>query len=331
MGTPRLAAVRPERKVTRPVTPQRLLGARDVSLVGAPTDIGASVIGARLGPGALRVAGIKAALEAFGNDVVDCGDIAGPDNPMLPPVDGYRHLPEVISWNETLHDAVLAELVKGRLPITLGGDHCLAVGSISAVARFCREQGKPLRVLWFDAHADFNTASITPSGNMHGMPVACLLGIGPAGLVELAGQTPAMTHDEVRQIGLRSVDSGEKELLHEVGVECFDMRYIDELSMRKVMKRALAGLADDAHLHVSLDLDFIDPGIAPGVGTPVRGGPSYREAQLCMEMVADTGRLGSIDIVELNPALDQRNATAELAVDLIESLFGKSTLLRMQQ
>lgn len=317
-------------EVPQLVTSVRLLEAQSVSLIGAPTDIGASVIGARLGPGALRVAGIRDALEAFGNDVVDCGDIPGPDNPMLPPVNGYRHLPEVIKWNETLHDVILAELNKGRLPITLGGDHCLAVGSISAVARFCREQGKDLRVLWFDAHADFNTASITPSGNMHGMPVACLLGRGPQGLIELSGATPAMSNEQVRQIGLRSVDQGEKELLHEVGVECFDMRYIDEVSMRKVMKRALEGVGENTHLHVSLDLDFIDPRIAPGVGTPVVGGPTYREAQLCMEMVADTARLGSIDIVELNPALDTRNTTAQLAVDLIESLFGKSTLVRMQ-
>ena len=300
-----------------------------ISLIGAPTDIGASVIGARLGPGALRVAGLQQALENFGHTVVDVGDLTGPDNPQLAPVDGYRHLPEVIQWNQTLHDAVHTELSQDRLPVTMGGDHCLAVGSISAVARHCREQGKPVRVLWFDAHADFNTASITPSGNLHGMPVACLLGHGPDGLTGMAGATPALDHTEVRQIGLRSVDQGEKELLHEVGIECYDMRFIDEIGMRGTLAKALEGLDPDTHLHVSLDLDFIDPEVAPGVGTPVRGGPTYREAQLCMEMIADTGLLGSIDIVELNPALDSRNATAELAVDLIESLFGKSTLLRM--
>jgi arginase (EC 3.5.3.1) len=277
------------------------------------------------------VAGLTRALEAFGHQVHDRGDLTGPDNPMLPPVDGYRHLPEVIQWNQTLHDAVRAEIAGGHLPIVLGGDHCLAVGSISAVARHCREQGKPLRVLWFDAHADFNTASITPSGNLHGMPVACLLGHGPAGLTGMAGSTPALSHDEVRQVGLRSVDQGEKHLLREVGIECYDMRRLDEIGMRKTMKKVLEDLPEDAHLHVSLDLDFIDPDIAPGVGTPVRGGPTYREASLCMEMIADTGRLGSIDIVELNPALDHRNATAELAVDLIESLFGKSTLLHMDR
>jgi len=302
-----------------------------ISLIGAPTDIGASVIGARLGPGALRVAGIQQALEAFGHDVVDRGDLTGPDNPLLPPVNGYRHLPEVIAWNQSLHDAVHAELVQQRLPITLGGDHCLAVGSISAVARHCREQGRPLRVLWFDAHADFNTASITPSGNMHGMPVACLLGHGPEGLLGMAGTTPALDHTEVRQVGLRSVDQGEKHLLHEVGIECYDMRRLDEIGMRKTMKRVLDDMDEGTHLHVSLDLDFLDPEIAPGVGTPVRGGPTYREAQLCMEMIADTGALASIDIVELNPALDHRNSTAKLAIDLIESLFGKSTLVRMDR
>ena len=230
-----------------------------ISLIGAPTDIGASVIGARLGPGALRVAGIQQALEAFGHDVVDRGDLTGPDNPLLPPVNGYRHLPEVIAWNQSLHDAVHAELVQQRLPITLGGDHCLAVGSISAVARHCREQGRPLRVLWFDAHADFNTASITPSGNMHGMPVACLLGHGPEGLLGMAGTTPALDHTEVRQVGLRSVDQGEKHLLHEVGIECYDMRRLDVIGMRKTMKRVLDDMEEGTHLHVSLDLDFLDP------------------------------------------------------------------------
>jgi len=302
-----------------------------VSLIGAPTDVGASVIGARLGPGALRVAGIEDALSAFGAKVDDVGDLEGPANPLLPPVAGYRHLPEVIEWNTAVHDACYGELKRGHLPVLMGGDHSLAIGSISAVARYCREEGRSLRVLWFDAHADFNTAAITPSGNLHGMPVACLLGRGPDGLIDLAGRVPALDHTEVRQIGLRSVDAGEKQHLHEMGVEVFDMRFLDEIGMRKTMKRALEGIDESTHLHVSLDLDFIDPEIAPGVGTPVRGGPTYREAQLCMEMIADTGRFGSIDIVELNPALDLRNDTAELAVDLLESLFGKSTLQRVHE
>jgi arginase len=234
----------------------------------------------------------------------------------------------VVEWNQSLHDAVYAELQLGRMPIVLGGDHCLGIGSISAVARHCRNVGKKLRVLWLDAHADFNTSALTPSGNIHGMPVACLCGFGPRELIEIGGQVPAISPKWVRQIGIRSVDAGEKRFVHEQNIEVFDMRYIDEMGMRAAMELALALMDANTHLHVSFDVDFLDPDIAPGVGTTVRGGPSYREAQLCMEMIADTGRMGSMDVMELNPALDERNRTAEVAVDLIESLFGKSTLMR---
>ena len=299
-----------------------------LSLIGAPTDIGAGARGASMGPEALRVAGIKATLESHGLEVLDRGNVNGPANPWLPPVDGYRHLHEVVAWNRAVHEAVHAELALGRLPILLGGDHCLGIGSISAVARHCREAGKKLRVLWLDAHADFNTSVLTPSGNIHGMPVACLCGHGPQALIEIGGTVPALNPKSVRQIGIRSVDVGEKRLVHEVGLEVFDMRYIDEMGMRHTMELALATLDDKTHLHVSFDVDFLDPDIAPGVATTVPGGPTYREAQLCMEMIADTGRLASLDVMELNPALDIRNRTAELAVDLIESLFGKSTLMR---
>ena len=299
-----------------------------VSLIGVPTDIGAGTLGARMGPDALRVAGLAQAIAQFGLDVKDCGNLDGPANPWQPAVNGFRHLPEVVKWNQVLHDAMVAELQDGRLPIMLGGDHCLGIGSISAVAKHCRDTGKKLRVLWFDAHADFNTATLTPSGNIHGMPVACLCGHGPQGLIEIGGHIPAINAKDIRQIGIRSVDEGEKRMVHDMGIDVFDMRFIDETGMRHAMELALALIGQDTHLHVSLDVDFLDPDIAPGVGTTVRGGPTYREAQLCMEMVADTGRLASLDIVELNPALDVRNRTAELAVDLIESLFGKSTLMR---
>jgi len=299
-----------------------------IALIGAPTDIGAGARGASMGPEALRVAGLQTVLENHGLRVSDLGNLSGPANPWRPPVQGYRHLAEVRNWNTTLHTAVHQALQAGQLPIVLGGDHCLGMGSISAVARHCREAGKQLRVLWLDAHADFNTAELTPSGNIHGMPVACLCGHGPAELTGIGGHTPAITPDVVRQIGIRSVDPGEKRLVHAVGLEVFDMRYIDEMGMRHTMEQALMGLDDNTHLHVSFDVDFLDPEIAPGVGTTVPGGPTYREAQLCMEMIADTGRLGSLDVMELNPALDVRNRTAELAVDLIESLFGKSTLMR---
>jgi len=299
-----------------------------VRLIGAPTDIGAGSRGARMGPDALRVAQLAEALQAQGQHVVDSGNLSGPENPWQDPVQGYRHLAEVSRWNQSVHDAVLLALDAGQLPLLLGGDHCLAIGSISAVARHCRAQGKTLRVLWLDAHADFNTSALTPSGNLHGMPLACLCGLGPPPLTGLSGQTPALASTGVRQIGIRSVDPGEKRLVHAHALDVFDMRHIDEVGMRATMQQALAGMDANTHLHLSFDVDFLDPAIAPGVATTVPGGPSYREAQLCMEMVADCGRLASLDIMELNPALDERNRTAELAVDLVASLFGKSTLMR---
>lgn len=299
-----------------------------VSLIGAPTDIGAGHLGARLGPEALRIAGLHEALVGRGIDVVDRGNLDGPRNPWQPPTEGYRHLPEVIAWNRAVMDAVLAELRGGRVPILLGGDHSLGLGSITAVARHCRDTGKQLRVLWLDAHADFNTSEVTPSGNVHGMPVACLCGLGPHELTHLGGDAPAMRADQIRQIGIRSVDEGEKRLVQSHGLDVYDMRYIDEVGMKRAMEEALHGVDEDTHLHVSFDVDFLDPGIAPGVGTTVPGGPNYREAQLVMEMIADSGRMASLDIMELNPVLDTRNQTALLAVDLVESLFGKSTLMR---
>ncbi|KRG38412.1 arginase [Stenotrophomonas panacihumi] len=299
-----------------------------VSLIGVPTDIGAGHRGARMGPEALRIAGLGEALVARGVDVRDIGNIDGPRNPWAAPVAGYRHLQEVVDWNRALMEATYAELADGRMPIMLGGDHCLAMGSITAVSRWCRAQGRKLRVLWLDAHSDFNTSEVTPSGNVHGMPVACLCGLGPRELTHLGGDAPALQPEQVRQIGIRSVDPEEKRLIKQHRIDVYDMRYIDENGMKRTVEAALAGLDEDTHLHVSFDVDFLDPSIAPGVGTTVPGGPNYREAQLVMEMIADTGRLGSLDIVELNPVIDNRNLTAELAVDLVESLFGKSTLMR---
>lgn len=299
-----------------------------VSLIGAPTDIGAGARGVSMGPEALRVANLDTALISHGIDVKDCGNIQGPANPWQPPVDGYRHLPEAIEWNQLVHDAVYRELKDGRMPILMGGDHSLGLGSIAAVARYCRDVGKDLQILWLDAHTDFNTAAMTPSGNIHGMPVASLCGFGAKELVEMSGHVPAIKPAQVRQIGIRSVDAEEKRFVHEQGLEVYDMRYIDENGMRHTMEQALKGMTDNTHLHVSFDVDFLDPSIAPAVGTTVMGGPTYREAQLCMEMIADTGLMASLDIMELNPALDEHNRTAVVAVDLVESLFGKSTLMR---
>ena len=299
-----------------------------VSIFGVPTDVGAAHRGASMGPEALRVANLADAISRRDVEVRDLGDVVGPRNPLTGPVDGYRHLEEVAAWNQAVFDMSSRELAAGRMPIMLGGDHCLAIGSIAAVAAHARAQGKKLRVLWLDAHADFNTSDITPSGNVHGMPVACLCGLGPDVLVNLGAPGPALKADEIRQIGIRSVDRGEKQLVKEHGLDIYDMRYIDEIGMRRVMEEALEGVDADTHLHVSFDVDMLDPSIAPGTGTRVPGGVNYREAQLIMEMIADTGRMASLDLVEVNPALDKRNATARLAVQLVESLFGKSTLMR---
>ncbi|UGB37635.1 arginase [Frateuria soli] len=299
-----------------------------VSLIGVPTDIGAGHRGASMGPEALRVARLAEKLESRGMKVIDRGNLQGPLNPWLPPENGYRHLDEVATWNMAVHTAVRQELQAGRVPVMLGGDHCLAIGSISAVADHCRDTGKKLRVLWLDAHADFNTAEATPSGNIHGMPVACLCGNGPDVLTGIGNHRPSTSPEVFRQVGIRSVDDDEKKLVRKAGMRIFDMRHIDEVGMKRTMEEALSDIDENTHLHVSFDVDFLDPSIAPGVGTTVRGGPTYREAQLCMEMIADTGRLGSLDIVELNPAYDKRNQTGKLAVDLVESLFGKSTLIR---
>lgn len=299
-----------------------------VSLFGVPTDVGAGHQGTRMGPEALRIAGLAEALRGRGVDVVDRGNLEGPANPWQPPVEGYRHLDEVVAWNRAVRKASLAELRAGRMPVMLGGDHCLAIGSISAVADHCREQGRDLRILWLDAHADFNTSNVTPSGNVHGMPVACLCGLGSEVLTGIGDHVPAISPTQVKQIGIRSVDQEEKRLVKEYGLDIYDMRFIDEVGMKRTMQQALAGLDDNVHLHVSFDVDMLDPSIAPGTGTRVPGGLNYREAQLVMEMIADTGRMASLDIVEVSPPLDTRNATAELAVELVESLFGKSTLMR---
>ncbi len=301
---------------------------RCLTLIGAPTDVGASVLGASMGPDALRIAGIAGALRGRGLQVSDLGNLPGPGNPQAPASGGWRHLPEVTAWCQAVHVATARVLQAGALPLLMGGDHSLAIGSISAVAAHCRASGRRLKVLWLDAHADANTPASSPSGNLHGMPVACLLGQGPQQLVELSGAAPVLSARQITQIGVRSVDPLEKQFVNRQGIVVHDMRAIDEQGMRAVVQQALAGVDADTHLHVSFDLDCLDPSVAPGVGTPVRGGPTYREMQLCMEMLADSGALASLDLVELNPALDTRNQTAELAVDLLESLFGKSTLVR---
>ena len=300
-----------------------------VALIGAPTDIGAGRRGASMGPEALRVAGLDKSLRRLGCEVRDRGNVSGPINPEAPRADGYRHLTEVEIWCRCVRDAVYSSLRAGEFPILMGGDHSLAIGSVAALSRFCAEQGKTLAMLWLDAHSDFNVASSSPSGNIHGMPVAVICGHGPAELTGLAAEKPMLGADKIVQIGIRSVDEIEKRLVVGSGLVIYDMRRIDELRMRTAMDQALAYVAArGAHLHVSFDVDFLDPSIAPGVPTTVPGGPTYREAQLCMEMIHDSGLMRSLDIMELNPALDEGNRTAELCVELVESLFGEEILAR---
>jgi arginase len=301
-----------------------------VALIGAPTDVGAGRRGTSMGPEALRVAGLDKSLRRLGRTVVDRGNVAGPINPESTRAGGYRHLAEVATWCANARDAVYSSLVSGEMPILMGGDHSLAIGSVAAVSRYTAEQGRPLAMLWLDAHADFNVASSSPTGNIHGMPVAVICGHGPAELTRLGHKTPMLAANRIVQIGIRSVDEIEKRLVVESGLVVYDMRRIDELRMRTAMEQALAYVAmDGAHLHVSFDVDFLDPGIAPGVPSTVPGGPTYREAQLCMEMIHDSGLMGSLDIMELNPAFDEGNRTAELCVDLVESLFGEEILNRV--
>jgi arginase len=303
--------------------------AATVALIGAPTDVGAGRRGASMGPEALRVAGLDKSLRRLGRTVVDRGNLSGPINPEAPRAGGYRHLAEVVAWCTAARDAVYASLAAGELPILMGGDHSLAIGSVAAVARHCAETDTPLAMFWLDAHADFNVAGSSPSGNIHGMPVGVICGHGPPELLSLSRAVPMLPADRVVQIGIRSVDEVEKRLVVESGLVVYDMRRIDELRMKTAMERALDYVgARAAHLHVSFDVDFLDPSIAPGVPSTVPGGPTYREAQLCMEMIHDSGLMRSLDIMELNPAFDEGNRTAELAVELVESLFGEEILAR---
>jgi arginase len=309
-------------KSSKPATPT-------IELIGAPTDIGAADRGSSMGPEALRVAGIDLMLRKMGLSVIDGGNVSGPPNPDAPVRNGYRHLAEAAEWCANLKAAVATSLQAGRLPLVMGGDHSIAIGSIAAVAEHCAANDTPLSVVWLDAHADFNTPKTSPSGNIHGMPVAVLRGDGPAELTALGSRRPILGADEISLLGVRSVDHVEKAAVLEAGLTVYDMREIDERRMRAVMEEIVARLAErGGHLHLSFDVDFLDPTIAPGVGTTVKGGPTYRESQLCMEMLYETGLLGSMEITELNPALDLRNTTAELVVELVASLFGEQILSR---
>ena len=296
----------------------------NISLIGVPSDVGAGDRGAIMGPEALRVARIKQTLEELGLSVTDKGNLTGPQSPEAPPVNGYRHLEQNIDWCHKVKQALLLELDKGQLPIMMGGDHALSIGSLAAISEYCDQKNINLCVLWIDAHADFNTSNTSPSGNVHGMPVAVAAGRGHAELLDVSAKRPMIHPNNIYQVGIRSVDHEEKKLVKKHGLIVYDMRRIDEIGMRAAMTEILEDIKQkDAYIHVSFDVDSLDPTIAPGVGTTIPGGLTYREAQLCMEMVHDSGRMISMDITEINPALDDKNKTAELAVDLTASLFGR--------
>jgi len=306
-----------------------------IQLIGAPCDVGAGRRGGAMGPEALRIAGLEGALKRLGFEVADKGNLSGPASPhdgsLEKLLNGYRHLTQSVAWNMAVRDAVQDALGDGDFPILMGGDHSLAVGSVAGAARHCAEVGKTLSVLWLDAHADFNTPKSSPSGNLHGMPAGIITGHGPSELTELAGAAPILDSKDMVQVGVRSVDAIEKRLAAKSSLVIHDMRRIDQLGVSAVMEQALEQAGrEGGHLHVSFDVDFLDPAIAPGVATTVRGGPTYREAQLCMEMIYDSGLMASLDVMELNPVFDHHNKTAELAVELIGSLFGAQILARAQ-
>jgi arginase len=302
---------------------------RRIRVIGVPLDMGASRRGVDMGPSAMRVAGLEARLEALGHSVTDGGNIrveiaetqsTGNEN--------ARYLEQIAETCSRTAEAVIKALEEGMTPLVLGGDHSLAAGSISGVAEFYRRKGQTIGVLWIDAHSDINTPETSPSGNVHGMPLAALLGLGPDLLSNLYGYSPKFSPDNTVLIGVRDIDAAERENIRRAGIaEVYTMRDIDERGMRSVMEEALriAGRGT-AGYHVSMDMDWIDPEDAPGVGTPVRGGATYREAHLAMEILADHGRLLSFEIVEVNPVIDEHNRTADLAVELACSAFGKKIL-----
>jgi arginase len=301
---------------------------RRVSIIGAPCGFGASIAGVDLGPAAMRVAGLRQRVAQLGYEVRDLGDLRF-DCPTEPPPHGekLRYLREIKGACVQLAEDVKKALEGGELPVVLGGDHSIAIGSVAGVASFYRERGQSLGLVWFDAHADMNTPETTPSGNIHGMPLAVLLGYGTPELTEIEGFSPKVDPRFCAHIGARDVDAGERELIRKLGMRFFTMREIDERGMSVCMDEAITIASKaDAGYHVTLDVDALDPGDAPGSGTVVRGGLTYREAHLAMEKIAEADGAVSLEVVEINTALDINNRTAELGVELILSALGKTIL-----
>ena len=301
---------------------------RPVHILGVPLDLGGGRRGVDMGPSAFRIAGLDAGIAALGYPTIDRGDLMVPIPETKSEGDpSKRYVREIARVCQRLYQMTLASLEKGALPVILGGDHSVAAGSVAATAAHARRQGKPVGLLWIDAHGDMNTPASTTSGNVHGMPLAALIGREPAELAGIGGFSPKVQPASAVIIGVRNLDHREKEQVKASRVRIFTMKDVDRLGIATIMERAIAiASKGTAGIHVSFDLDVCDPAVAPGVGTPVKGGLDYREAHMVMEMIADSGRLLSLDMVEVNPILDVRNQTAQLGTELVLSALGQEIL-----
>ena len=300
----------------------------NIELLGVPMDLGSGRRGVDMGPSALRIAGVASALAARGHRVIDGGDLDIKNMEEIPIGNRHaRYLGEIARASGLLSKAVERIIERRRFPLILGGDHSIAIGTISGVAAHCRKKKKRLGLLWVDAHSDIHVPKTSPSGNIHGMPLAALFGLGPKELSGVGGPGSKLDPSRVALVGIRSLEDGERKHLAELGIRVYTMSEIDRDGIHAVMSDALARVTDGTDcLHVSFDLDAVDPTLAPGVGTPVKGGLDYREAHTIMELIAASKRMTSLEVVEVNPILDERNRSAALAVELLESAFGKRIL-----
>ena len=300
----------------------------NIAVIGAPLDLGAGRRGVDMGPSAVRVANINGRLIELGYEVEDLGNVPVVQRESYPEGDASaKYLPQITETCTRLAEMVEKAYAEGKFPLVLGGDHSIAVGTVSGISHFYQSRGKKIGLIWVDAHADMNTPASSPSGNVHGMPLACCIGVGPDALTRIFGYAPKVQPGNVALIGIRSVDGTERNTVQGTGVHAFTMRDIDERGLRAVMQEAIGIVsAGTAGFHVSLDMDAIDPDEAPGVGTPVKGGITYREAHLAMEILSDSGKMTSMEVVEVNPVIDEANRTANLAVELLMSAMGKRIL-----
>jgi len=299
-----------------------------IRLLGVPMDLGAGRRGVDMGPSAIRIAGVRQALQRLGFEVEDAGDVAVPAPETRDPgLTNARYLEPIYHVCNRLRLRVRRTLEASEIPVVLGGDHSIAMGTVSGVSEFFHDRNEKIGLIWVDAHADMNTPESSPTGNIHGMPLATVLGNGHPRLVEMGGFSPKVEAGNTCLIGIRDIDANEREIVKQSGIHVYTMRDVDERGIRAIMQESIAFVTDGtAGFHVSYDLDSMDPGCVPGTGTPVKGGLSWREANLLMEMLSDTGEMRSLEVTELNPILDVKNQSGEVAVDVIQSAFGKRIL-----